>query len=254
MLRAKPSPAGRAPSPSAGPNHSPLMWRERLKLWVRLHFPFWPRPVIIYNSRLPKITSAALNASHFYFIPRTNPFLETFLRDKRTKQQKALDNFSCGEEPGGKHDVEGFFVCQCFFLMSHGYHLYYNFRKSKINLMSLRWWSLRILGTYLIHCINHLWPWYILRRMWGWLWALSVVVKVSNLTQVRDMMWQVSGHGGSGTTALVSVFQIAGSLAHGSRELFAKTLEKVSSWFECNQRGSQKHPSQLCSSNNFKCN
>lgn len=43
----------------------------------------------------------------FDFIPRTNTFLETFIRDKGTKTQKALDISVAGkEEPAGKHDSE----------------------------------------------------------------------------------------------------------------------------------------------------
>lgn len=38
----------------------------------------------------------------FYVIPRTNSFLETFLRDKGTKTQKALDtSVAAKEEPAG---------------------------------------------------------------------------------------------------------------------------------------------------------
>lgn len=44
----------------------------------------------------------------FYFIPRTNSFLETFLRDKGTKRKtKALDISAAGkEEPVSKHDFD----------------------------------------------------------------------------------------------------------------------------------------------------
>lgn len=45
----------------------------------------------------------------FYFIPRTNSFLETFLRDKGTKNQKVLDISATGKEkPVGKHDFHFF--------------------------------------------------------------------------------------------------------------------------------------------------
>lgn len=45
----------------------------------------------------------------FYFIPRTNSFLEIFLRDKGTKNQKVLDISATGKEkPVGKHDFDFF--------------------------------------------------------------------------------------------------------------------------------------------------
>ena len=51
----------------------------------------------------------SLKCLPFYFIPRTNSFLETFLRDKGTKHQKALDISTAGkEEPVGKHDFDFF--------------------------------------------------------------------------------------------------------------------------------------------------
>lgn len=52
----------------------------------------------------------SLKCLTFHFIPRTNSFLETFLRDKGTKHQKALDISAVGkEEPVGKHDFDFFF-------------------------------------------------------------------------------------------------------------------------------------------------
>lgn len=59
----------------------------------------------------------SLKCLTFYSIPRTNSFLETFLRDKKNKTLKSPRYFSCGEEPVGKHDFEGF-VCVCVFNVS----------------------------------------------------------------------------------------------------------------------------------------
>lgn len=57
----------------------------------------------------------SLKCLTFYFIPRTNSFLETFLRDKGTKKKKqktkALDISAAGkEEPGSKHDFDFSFL------------------------------------------------------------------------------------------------------------------------------------------------
>lgn len=74
------------------------------------------QPAIIYNSRLPKITSGALNAFHFI------SFLEQILfwklseeikeqKKKKPPPQKALDiSAAVKEEPVGKHGSD-FFKC-----------------------------------------------------------------------------------------------------------------------------------------------
>lgn len=79
----------------------------------------------------------SLKCLTFYFIPRTNSFLETFLRDKGTKKKtpknKGPRYFSCGEGGARKQAWFWFFFFKC---LMH-YHLCI-LRQNKINSMSLQ--------------------------------------------------------------------------------------------------------------------